>query len=562
MSGFYFPAMKLPSNYTHQPIPLYRNYIEIQCATLGCAIFLLQYGVKILDPTFIGWLLSRDSATHFLGWHFFRSEPWGFPLGTIKSYIYPHGTSIVLTDSIPLLALPLKLLSTILPHPFQYLGLWLLTSYILQGFFGAKLLRQITHNQSLILIGVLFFLLSPIMTRKAGAQCALASHWLILAALHLYLSPQSSKKQYTWLILLTIASLIHFYLFFMVGTIWIAYLWRLKREGITVMKMMAITIGVTGMTMWIAGYFVIGLSATSAPGFGTVYMMNLLAPILPPFNNYFTFNPVNFLPTISQDLLGQRAGFNYLGLGALLMVTLALYQQLTHPFSFLTIKKHCPLIVAALVLFLLAISNKITFYDSVLIEINMPIFLKKCLGIIHASGRMFWPISYLLILTSIAVISKLNSAKRATYIMIFLIIIQVVDLWPDVKNKSIGSAQFKDPLKSKKWNEIANKISHIKIIPPERNKDDYIPFALLAGNNQKTINIGYAARANPDQTISQQNDLDDYNKGNYSADTLYIIKNSYPNMPVSTEKFTIKELDGYHIVTPREEYSLPRYPEW
>lgn len=517
---------------------------------LGGIIFVLLHGTKILDPTFISWLLRGDSATHFLGWHFFRSEPWVFPLGAIKSYIYPQGTSIVFTDSIPLLALPLKLFSPLLPHPFQYLGLWALTIYILQGYFGAKLLQQITNNHSLILIGVLFFLLSPVLLRKAVNHNALASHWLILAALYLYFCPQNSAKLYKWLILLVSASLIHFYLLFMAGTIWGASLWRLKREGIAVMKMVVFTIGITILTMWSAGYFVIGVGATSVSGYGKASMMNLLAPIIPPFNNRFAFNPVNFLPAISSELLGQREGFNYLGLGTLGIVVIALYQHFTNQFALREINKHRPLIFVAFFLLLLAISNKVTFYDSVLIEISTPIFLKNAFGVIHAGGRMFWPIAYLLILSSIAIISKVNNANRALYIMTFMIIVQGIDVWPCRNNISLTSPQFQNPLQSKEWITISKKISHIKIIPPERKRDDYIPFALLAANNGKTLNIGYAARSEPEQIKFQAKDFDDFKKGNYSADTLYIIKDGYPNIPATTDRFTHRLLDGYHIFTP------------
>lgn len=538
-------------NQTHAHKLPGRNFIDIQCAILGCIFYLLLFGIKILDPTFISWLLFNDSATHFLGAHFFRSEPWFFPLGAIKSYIYPLGTSIVFTDSLPLLAFPLKLFSAILPYPFQYLGLWLLVIFILQGYFGAKLLRQITHNRAIIFIGVIFFLLSPIMIRRACDQIALASHWLILAALYLYLSPQSPKKPYTWLILLILASLIHFYLFMMAGAIWVAYLWRLKREGLPTLKMMAVTIGVTGVTMWGTGYFVIGLSGTSVPEYGVKHMLNLVAPVIPPPNTPVTFNPVKVLPGISPHLPGQKPGFNYLGLGAILMVTIALYQQLTHrQLSFTALEKHRPLLVTALVLFLLAITNKIVFYDSVLIEISLPIFLKKCLGVIRTGDRMFWPIAYLLIATSIAIISRLNSTKRATYIMALMLIIQSVDLWPGYKNINRAKKLFQNPLQSTEWNAIMNKIGHITIIPPERHQDDYIPFALLAANNKKTINIGYAGRDNQEQALLQAKDLNDFKEGRYSPETLYVMKKNYPYTPVSTEKFTSKVVDGYQIVYP------------
>lgn len=525
------------------------NRVEIQCAILGSFFFFLLFGTKILNPTFISWLLSGDSATHFLGWHFFRSEPWSFPLGTIRSYMYPKGTSIVFTDSLPLLAIPLKFFSALLPQPFQYQGLWMLITYTLQGFFGAKLISQITQDRTLIVIGVIFFLLSPIMTFLACDQVALASHWLILAALYLYLSPHGTTKQYHWLILLMLASLIHFYLFFMAGIIWVAYLWRLYREGIPLIKMMTISIGLTGLTMWAAGYFVIGLNSTSIPGYGVMHMMNLLAPIIPPSYLSFTFDTAKFLPSMSSNIPG-RPSFNYLGLGTVLMTVFALHQLIAHPRTFLDLKKHSPLIVASFIFFILAISNKIIFYNFVLFEINLPLYLQKLLGVIRTGNRMFWPIAYLIVTFSIATISKFNNEKKATKIIIIMLIIQIIDLYPVYKNIDRTKVSFNDPLQSKEWDRVIKKISHIVVIPPERYRNDYIPFALMAANNKKTINIGYAGRTNSEQSILQEKIFTSFNRGIYSTDTLYIIKNNYPYTPLINDQFTFKIIDGYYTIFP------------
>ena len=79
-------------------------YVPVLATLLGGAMFLFIHGYKILDPTFICWI-QGDGDSHFLGWQFFRSEPWTFPIGAIKSFFYPDGTSVVFTDSIPLVAI-------------------------------------------------------------------------------------------------------------------------------------------------------------------------------------------------------------------------------------------------------------------------------------------------------------------------------------------------------------------------------------------------------------------------------------------------------------------------
>ena len=82
----------------------------------------LCYGFQTLNPYNIDWLMSalHDWGTHYLGWHFFKNEPWQFPLGNISNYFAPLGTNVGFTDSIPLLAIFFKLFSAILPENFQY----------------------------------------------------------------------------------------------------------------------------------------------------------------------------------------------------------------------------------------------------------------------------------------------------------------------------------------------------------------------------------------------------------------------------------------------------------
>ncbi|MCX6112671.1 MAG: DUF6311 domain-containing protein, partial [Proteobacteria bacterium] len=194
---------------------------------LGFLVFTVIFGWKILDPTYFDWLTSynNDPIMNFLGWHFFRFEDWTFPLGLIKNFGTPDGSSLVYVDSIPLLALPFKLLRGILPPIFQYAGLWLLSCYVLQGFFAWLLAKKITSNLISRIVITLFFTISPIMLYRADRHEALTGHWMILAAIYLYvisveklISVEKINKDINspclirWTLLLVATSLVHFYL--------------------------------------------------------------------------------------------------------------------------------------------------------------------------------------------------------------------------------------------------------------------------------------------------------------------------------------------------------------
>lgn len=115
-------------------------------ALLGALVFLVLYGVRVLDPVCVDWILnnpSPDPSQHYLGWVFYRRSGWHLPyLGANYSAIYPYRTSILYTDSIPLLAVVCKLLGGVLPARFQYLGLWGLFCYAMQGGLAQALIAR------------------------------------------------------------------------------------------------------------------------------------------------------------------------------------------------------------------------------------------------------------------------------------------------------------------------------------------------------------------------------------------------------------------------------------
>jgi uncharacterized protein DUF6311 len=117
----------------------------LSLVTGAVAFFALTRGA-ILDPGKTGWLLSHpDTATTFLGWHFFRQAPLvQLPFGANPAYGMEISTSVVFSDSIPLLAIVFKPFTGLLPPSFQYLGLWLLASFVLQAVLACA--RHLRHR--------------------------------------------------------------------------------------------------------------------------------------------------------------------------------------------------------------------------------------------------------------------------------------------------------------------------------------------------------------------------------------------------------------------------------
>jgi hypothetical protein len=138
------------------------------------------------------------------------------------------------------------------------IGLWLLASYMLQGFFASLLLKKFSNDWRLILLGTTFFILAPIMFWRVGGHEALAGQWLILAALYLYFSPATTPTRIKYMLLILIASMVHFYLLAMVLAIWGGYLLKESLLGVN-KKYIAIyfllTMIIVLCNMWVSGYF-------------------------------------------------------------------------------------------------------------------------------------------------------------------------------------------------------------------------------------------------------------------------------------------------------------------
>lgn len=138
---------------------------------LGVACFFYITDPSILLSWNTSWLSTGDPAFHWLGWEFFRQTPLlQWPLGANPGYGIEISSSIVFSDSIPLLAFIFRPLHSILPTPFQYLGLWLLLCIVLQAWFAWKILSILTTNRWLPLMASLFFAIAPAFLYRFHGQ--------------------------------------------------------------------------------------------------------------------------------------------------------------------------------------------------------------------------------------------------------------------------------------------------------------------------------------------------------------------------------------------------------
>jgi hypothetical protein len=80
---------------------------------------------------------------------FFRDSSWSWPLGLAINMGYPIGANISYTDSIPIVSIFFKLISSLLPEHFQFFGLYTMLSFGLQGAASALLIGVFTKSGNL-----------------------------------------------------------------------------------------------------------------------------------------------------------------------------------------------------------------------------------------------------------------------------------------------------------------------------------------------------------------------------------------------------------------------------
>jgi hypothetical protein len=550
---------------------------SILAATLGLTAFSLSLGLSIANPWHTAWVLTDgDHRIHFLGWHMFRHESWRSPPGAIYSFGYPVGTSIAYTDSIPLIAFPLKLATPILNGDFQYLGLWLLLSHVLQGFVAVLLLRTQTTNPVLLVLGAAMFVMSPALIFRYGHP-ALTPHWILLACLWVYFSNERWRNRLagTWAAIAVIAAAIHPYIAFMVGVLAGAAHARLAltspwraRAGIA--ASLVLTAALFALVFWANGYFVVGDSENiQGVGFG-YFSMNVLAPIMSREGSTFWHSgPFSYATT------GQYEGYMYLGTGTLILTLLVVAAA---PLRWPTWRprrrhlQHLPLLLACALLLGLALSNKVTAGETTVLEYNADLW--GPLTLFRASGRLFWPVLYLLVFGVVAAIVKWFRPVSAALVLSFAVVVQAVDLYEPYKQLTlVRERAWTTPLRSRLWTAAARHYQHLTLIPtnmcfPPQDAIDYTPFALLAGNAGITVNGGFAARYDLQKLIDYCRDaVPRWHRGEFADDQLYVLKPGLAQtfLRVSTVPIVCSPVDDYvtcftarSYVAWQDEYDIAR----
>lgn len=378
--------------------------------------------------------LFGDVAKGEIGWFYYARDAWRWPLFAAANYHLPEGSSVVLTDSLPLFALPAKLLYRLLwpaqATPPIYTGLWVALCLVLQAVFASRLLRVLGVVERVPhLAGLVLFCYLPIVFLRFG-QAALMGQFLILFALEGYVrAKREGLTRCGWSVLCALpvaVLLVHPYLAAMCGALVAATIldqWRERRldgRGV-LLRFGAIALAALAL-MAVGGFF---SAARSDFGDYGLYSLNLLSPWVP------------FANTLSGQWLGTQtpviAGSNqweggaYLGAGVLLLCLLALPALREWRAN---LARHGVLFAMLLVLLVFAVSQRVGIGEREVLTLPLPDALLHALSQFRGSGRFVWVPLYALLAALIVAIVRRHSAPRAAALLALAALLQLVDVWP------------------------------------------------------------------------------------------------------------------------------------
>lgn len=515
---------------------------------LGALAFLLVVGPRALDPQNIAWLPSPDPVTQFLGWHFYRHSPWAFPLGLNPDYGLELANSIVYSDSIPLLALLFKPLSSLLPETFQYLGFWLLACFMLQAWFGWKLVGLVSDQPVVRLCGAGLFVFAPPMLWRLQIHLTLTGHFLILAALYFNLRPFRLRRTWHWVLLSTLSALVHAYFLAIVLLLWLADRLSARRHDLPLpaYEQFALPIAVL-LICWVAGYFTVGKSV-GAFGYG-YFKMNLLSLIDPSGWSWL-------LPNL-PEADGDYEGFNYLGLGAIL-IALTVLSQIRYLTNHLLVipQRHFWLFLTLLALTAFAVTDQIGLGAW---NFSLPLSFGAYGDVFRASGRMFWPVFYALLLLLISLLVRRYPGPTVVRLLVCALTLQVMDTsakwWKIRANMMVApAADLPTPLQDPFWSQAADRYIKVRLIMPANIHPHWTPFALYAAQHRLATNAVYLARMDLAQyaaAVSQTRQV--MAQGSFAVDTLYILDDDQVQTALSRidpHADLFAKIDGFHVVAP------------
>jgi hypothetical protein len=543
--------------------PLFTSFSV--AASIGAVFGIWFIGFKNFFPWNYQWLYSNgDGALTQLSFEFYRNSPlFQWPITAVPQYI--SGSGMILPTENAVTNFIAKLIGLVVPGSFQFVGIWLVICFSLQGYFGAKLISRFGVTALHCILGSVFFVTSPALLYRTGVMnhYHLGAHWMILLALYLYFDSRNRVR--AWAVLLPFAMLTSIYIATMLLGIFVAHQVKLYlgSQKLTVKDVSLPLISALG------GFFVMGyLEMESTVTGSNFFRLNLISFLNPGFSDTGSFSLLLDAlggDTIRRVFSEEWEGFQYLGTIAIIGVLVGVWRAPRSPRRF-PWRQFAPILIVAIGMFLFALSNRIVFLQNEY-RYWWPSQLLDLRQIFRGTTRFAWPAYYLLMLFSVVQLSrfiKTSKRQKLLLVVLFLMLIESsTGIW-FARQEMADPVTREDLMLDSAWEKFAEGRKHVIIYPnfdlqvgellgeAKYWETRWLDVALYASKNEMSTNFGYAPR--PLTSFIKEQDaqvLSDLESGNLRSHTLYFIsdKEKWSKWSLlNTRKTLTFELDGFHVI--------------
>jgi len=498
---------------------------DLLAALAGFGFFSFSVGFEKLNPRNVAWLTFGDQQQHLLGWWFYSSDQWRWPLGANPRWGWEGTNSVVYTDSWPGMALIFKALNIDAVDHGQYFGLGFLFGAIAlfvgaQRLFrslGCAVLPSLAASGLLGTTSVFWWMQRWYPALSAGLP-------ILVWALYFYVADRKQRaplwRRWSLLLIVTVAT--HAYLTIAVipilGAVFIRRLIHDQRTWGRLLTNFLVVGTCTAATMFVLGYFSLPSKWAQTGGYGW-YSANLLGLL-------DSNSASRFLPDI-PSLSGQYEPTAF-GLGTMLLLAGVVIQRLRSkaPFGALSIARdHGPLIVVLLGLSLLAITNTVSI-ASWSFQVPLPARLEHGLSIFRSSARLMWPA--LITVTVAITLSSLRRFRYAALVISLALAIQLFDTTPEIRSVALAgngntvSITYDDAF----WGAVPERYGTIASLPAQNLGFDWASCTLAAVNTDRAAECGYFSRVQGLDAVNRARSSQVFD-GALAPDVIYMVSRSW-----------------------------------
>lgn len=495
-----------------------KNKVFIFPAFISSIVFFIIFGVEVLNPCNTDLvLMGGDLTQHYLGWQYYRNADWQFPIGLMNNCMHPFNTSIIFTDSIPLLAVLLKPFSALLPEKFQYLGFYAFSSFVLQGVLAAAIIKKYIKDDVEVIILSVFFIFMPVVFPRILAHTALASMWLVLLGLIVVIYKDKmfynlKRSVLIWAFIGFLCSSIHIYYVPMLGIVAVGFAckeFKISKKSskntfskiINVFAPLIAYILSSLLFVYLWGGFSEELGEkVKSVGF-SFFSFNI--------NSFFnSLGASDVLPELPIKMPQRFESFSYLGLGVLILFFISFVLFLKNYNFKKFFKNHLfdenenllPFTIISVLSLFASLSNNISFGSKNILKYPIPEFVENLWSNFRATGRFIWPCMCIIFIFALCYLRKYFIKKTFLVLITLCLFVQVYDLHSFIYKyyEKFTIAEHNCMFNDKRWESLLQngKIKHIiisKNIDMLPNLTAIYDIAEFATNNKLTTNIYYIA---------------------------------------------------------------------